>query len=340
MNVIQLNEHLFGNKNAIEQILESVGCANISYNSQRNEIRCSREEGKNPTGVLVDVENLKFKCFSTNEGGTIYNLVMYKMGISFPQALHYVADVLGIDKQQLSRKIELPFGGFYKDLIRSSKEPELNMETYDIEILKQYGSVGNMRFAKDGIDFTTQEKFHLGYDVITDRITVPQWSFSGELVGIMGRSNINDVPDEYRWLPIIPCSRGYTIFGYHQNYSKIQQQQLCIISESEKGVMQMSSMGYNYGLATCTNHISTTQEKYIKALMVDKIVVAYDQGMSEDLIRYEASKLIVDNAIYKNKVGYIYDKDGEILNKNKKDSPTDLGKQCFQELMRNYIKWL
>lgn len=340
MNVLKLNEHISGDKNAVEEILSRLHCDNIRYNPVKNEFRFSRAEGKNPTASRIDVNSLKYQCFSTGNRGSIYNLIMEKRNVNFPESLKWVAKVLKITDSSIDEQIQLPFGGFYKNITKFNEEPENALKIYPADTLDEFGRITNTAFFKDGINFSTQERFNLGYDLETNRITIPQWNVNGELVGIMGRSNDSEIPYEYRWLPIIPCSRSYTLYGYHMNYSGIQAKQLCIITESEKGVMQLSSMGHELGLATCTNTISPMQARFIKALRVDKLVLAYDEGIEEEKLICEAEKLKSNNPIYKNKVGYIFDKQCEILQKESKDSPTDLGKSKFELLANKYVKWI
>ena len=74
--------------------------------------------------------------------------------------------------------------------------------------------------------------------------------------------------------------------------------------------------------------------------MTKKIVLAYDEGLEEDNVRMQAEKLVLNNAVFKNRVGYIYDKNNLILPKGSKASPSDLGKDAFLELMKNHIVWL
>lgn len=340
MNVLKLNEFISGNRDAVETILENLECENIRYSPIHDEYRFSKEYGKNPTASRVKVSNLRFQCFSSGQCGSIYNLVMIRRNCSFPEALRWVADVLEIDQSALNMTIELPFGGFYKSIIKEAKEPELSLPIYPESTLQQFGHVSNVSFLKDGIDIATQENFSLGYDLETDRITIPQWDVNGDLVGVMGRSNDPNIPYEYRWLPIIPCSRSHTLYGYHKNYAGIQNKQICVITESEKGVMQLYSMGFPVGLATCTRTISTTQAKYLKALRVDRLIIAYDEGIPECDLAAEAKKLQMNNPIYSNKVGYIYDANGDILRKGSKDAPTDLGREAFRTLANKYTRWI
>ena len=222
MNAVRLSEYLINNKDGILTILESLDFTDIQYNSSKNEFRFAREEGRNPSSVRLSLDTLLFKSFSTNEKGNIYTLVMIKTGDKyFPNALSYIADLLGLEKDKFNSKIKYPFNAFYKDLIREMQEPEYTMKTYDEAILEPYLHKYNTMFFNDGINYQTQEKFKIGFDLETCRITVPEYTFDGKLLGIMGRSIDSEEPHESRWLPIISCSRSLTLYGYHQNYQEI-----------------------------------------------------------------------------------------------------------------------
>lgn len=214
------------------------------------------------------------------------------------------------------------------------------METYNADILAEYQNKFNLMFLQDGIDFETQRQFEVGYDAETQRITVPEFTLDGRLCGIMGRLNDKHCDHSERWIPILPCSRSLTLYGYHKNYGAIEQKQLVVIGESEKFVMQLHSMGCNIGLALCGCDVSITQAKYIKHLMTNRIVLALDEGLEEDQIRAQAEKLRISNTMFHNRVGYIYDRENTILPKDSKASPSDLGREAFLELMQNYVVWL
>lgn len=341
MNAVRLSEFLINNKDGILTILESLDFTNIQYNSSKNEFRFAREEGRNPSSVRLNLDTLLFKSFSTNEKGNIYTLVMMKKGYTyFPNSLNYVANLLGLEKDKFDSKINYPFGGFYKDLVRESQEPEYTMETYDETILETYLHKYNAMFFNDGINYQTQEKFKVGFDLETCRITIPEYTLDGKLCGVMGRSIWSQEPHESRWIPIIPCSRSLTLYGYHQNYKSIQEKGMVVIGESEKFPQQLDSFDCNIGLATCGNSISPVQEKYIKGLLVPKIILGYDDGLEEEYVREQAKKLKVNTSIYTNSVGYIWDGNNEILLKGNKMSPSDVGKKGFMELVKRKVVWI
>lgn len=341
MDAIRLTEHLIQNYDGVLTILDTLGYTDIQHNHIKNEVRFSREDGRNPSSVKLNLNTLGFICFSTHEKGNLYTLVMKKMGYTyFPDVLNYIADLLRLEKMAFNNKVKLPFGGFYKNLIKEIQEPELCMQTYDKDILEPFLYKYNTMFFNDGIDYQTQEFFNVGFDIETCRITVPEYTLDGKLCGIMGRSIDTKCVKEDRWLPIIPCSRTLTLYGYHQNYQSIQEKGLAVILESEKAPQQLHSFSCNVGLATCGNNISPTQEKYLKSLLVPKLILAYDEGLDEEYIREEAKKLKIDNQIFKNEVGYIFDKDNLYMQKGSKCSPSDLGKTLFGKIIQEKVVWI
>ena len=322
------------------QVLRSLDLHKISVNNVRNEVRFAYSETSNPTSNILNLTTLQYYSFSSNAKGNIYTLVMHYKNLNFPRALEYVANLTGLEKSALNTKVKLPFGGFYKKLLRQQNNPELSIPTYDTSLLQEYSGRYNTQFLKDGISFETQDKFNIGIDFSTMRITIPIWTFEGKLAGILGRAIEPGVAHEERWLPIIPCSRSYTVFGYHQNYQTIQEKSLCIIFESEKAVCQADSFGCNIALATGGCHISSVQARYIKSLMTNKIIVAFDEGLDEaDVIR-QAEKLKSNNPLIQNKVGYVWDSNHTYIPKDSKLNAADMGKEIFTKLIKEKVRWL
>lgn len=316
---------------------------NINFNRTRNEIRFASRYGGNPTSNILKVDSLQYYSFSKVEKGNIYTLVMNHKALNFPQALNYVANVVGLSKEEFNRKITFPFGGFYKHLFKQQQEPELNIPTYPTSILDDYKDKLSLQFFHDGINFQTQEKYQIGVDFSTMRVAIPQWTMNGELCGIMGRSIDKNISHEERWYPIIPCAKSYTLFGYHQNYQKIQEKGLCIVFESEKAVCQLDSFGCYLGVATGGCQISSVQAKYLKALMVPQIIVAYDEGLPEEQIIEQANKLKskhLSELLGKTRVGYVWDENNTYLPAGSKMNAADVGKESFAKLITEKVRWL
>ena len=269
---------------------------------------------------------------------------MQQKNVNFPQALELAAEIIGLEKSSFNLQIKPPFGGFYKKILKQQREPELEITTYPTELLDEYKNKLSLQFFRDGINFETQEKYQIGVDFSTMRVAIPQWTFDGRLCGIMGRSIDKDIPHEERWFPIIPCQKSYTLFGYHQNYSKIQEKGMCIVFESEKAVCQLDSFGCYLGLATGGCRISNTQAKYLKSLMIPRIILAYDEGLSEEQIIEQAEKLKVGHLSSllggTTKIGYVWDDNNTYIPKDSKMNAADMGKDKFTKLIKEKVRWL
>lgn len=336
---MRVNEALAADEDVVREILEELGFTQLTFDACKRTFRFAREEGRNPTSMVLNLDTLSFHCFSTNSKGNLYTLIMQRKDMNFPNALKWAADYVGLDKEEYDIDIQLPFGGFFQGLVKEISEPEFSMKTYNESELDEYKGFYNTMFLKDGISFESQEKFNIGYDTLSNRVTIPIYSLDNKLIGIMGRYN-GKCEKEERWLPIIPCSRSLTVYGFNENYQSIQEKGMTVIFESEKSVMQCHSFGCNIALATSGCHISDTQAKHIKSMFLPKIILAYDEGLSQEDIIAEAEKLKMNNQIYKNQVGYIYDREHKYLPEGSKASPSDLGKEVFAKLVKECVIWL
>lgn len=337
MDVTILQSKLENQPDKIIQILEALGFENIKFNALKNNLRFAREERRNPTSCIVDCSTLRFYVFSTNQKGNIFSLIMDIKRCSFPDALKFAASKAGISQNELEIKTRWPFDGFFLKLIPNYTEELEDLKTYPEETLDPYSGKYNLQFVRDGISLKCQEKYGVGYDMESNRITIPERAMDGSLVGIMGRANY-DCPHDKRWYPLISCPRSKTLFGYTQNYQRIQETGNVVLFESEKAVMQCDSFGSNIALATCGCHVSETQTKYIQKLFPKKIILAYDEGLEEEHLIKECKKLMTNNLILTTKVGYVWP-DG-LIPSDSKMNIADMGKDAYQEGLTKYVKWV
>ncbi|WP_197223390.1 hypothetical protein [Lysinibacillus sphaericus] len=332
MNIHNLKEEIKDNDKLISLILEDVGFTDISdeYN-QGNEFRCAWEEGGNPTSVRVSKSTLSANCFSRGIKGDIITLVQEKLNVSLTKALSRISKVINFEDS--NEEISLPFGGFFNEILSAVDESYGDIQTYDESILNEYLILPSKRFLRDGICCDIQERYRIGYDVSTGRIIVPWRNLSGELVGIMGRLNKEEIEEyENKWMPIIPFPKSKTIFGFSENYNTIQHASFTMIGESEKFPMALSSKGIDLGLGLGGSNLSQFQANNIKSLFPKRILVCMDEGLEEDVSRDIAKQLKIDT-FFENEVGYIYDSENKYLPKGSKMSPSDLPLEEMRKLI-------
>ena len=335
MDVYSLKNYLINNSEKIELILYTVGFSDVSDNFKMgDEYRCAWEEGTNPTSVRVNKLNLAASCFSHNINGDLITLVQAKLKCSFPETLKKIASIIDFTYKE-EQSYVLPFGGFFKKIKKIREQSLTEMHTYDEGILDNYCIMPSRMFIEDGIDFHVQQKYKIGYDVQTDRIIVPWRTLGGEICGIMGRLNKEEIEKyENKWFPVIPFPKGKTLFAFSENYQNIQQHSLLLIGESEKFPMSLESKGVTVGIGLGGSNLTQFQANNIKSLFPKKILVMLDEGLDEEHSRHMAEQLKV-NSFYENQVGYVYDKHNLFLPKDSKLSPSDLPLEDMKRLMKH-----
>lgn len=338
MDVYGLKKYIIESPDYIYDILEQSG---FYYIDERDkEYRCARELGRNPTSVKVNIDTLSATCFSTNLKGDLLTLVQSKLNLSFPKTIKYIAEIVGYKDETPFEKFEPPFGGFYKNIAKLRNDNMSDLETYSDDILNQFQYTPNQLFFDDGILPGVQMKYQIGYDSVSSRITLPWHTFSGEICGVMGRLNRREVnADEAKWFPIIPFPKSKTLYGYVTNYNSIQEKEMIMISESEKGTLQLASKGIDVGVSLGGSFMSEHQSNNIKSLFPKKIIVMLDEGLSEEH-SIEIAKQLKMDSYYKNKVGYVFDRKNQIIPYGSKMAPADLDKTSLKKLLDNCCVWI
>ena len=341
MDVHSIKQHIIDNPHYIENILETAGFHNIR-SINRDEYRCAFDYGTNSTSVKVDKNTLASSDFGRGISGDIITLVEHKTGLGFRGSLQLICKSIGMDMNDMPKRIApvLPFGGFFKNIGVNRDKYDV-LEPIDDSVLDKFALMPSKMFLDDGIPIEQQLEYKIGYDTISGRITIPHWDTLGNLGGIMGRHNKSDIDDEtLKYFPIIPFPKSKVVFSYHQNYTTIHEKGIAIIGESEKSPMKLNAMGIRTGLALGGNTISPTQVRNIQSTSPKLIVLGLDEGLEEELIINEAEKLLMNNPFVNIKVGYIWDKNNEIMKKGSKVAPMDKSKPEFQYLMKNCVKWV
>jgi hypothetical protein len=344
LNALEIKEYLLENQDKLTELLEDIGLANIHYRT-KEELRCSYAEGWNSTGVKIVLnENLSYTDYSNNDNGDIFKLVRNKLDYKedeFYKSFKYICDFL--DVKATVEKIEKPkiFGGLFTQFSKQkTNNLTYNIKTYPMDLLNDYDIMGNVLFQKDGIDLKTQIKYNIGYDWYTHRITIPEFSFEGELVGVTGRYNGQDYDEngEPKYYPIIEFPKSQVLFGYAQNYYDLCNSTVWLV-ESQKSVMRMDSLGKRTFLALGGRTLSPIQVKYIQNLNPKNIIVALDEGIEEEEMIKLCELLKPKTSFFTYKVGYVFDKNNEYLQKGSKDSPADLPLNKLK-LLAKKVKWV
>lgn len=331
----EVKERLLEQPEAIEHILDAFGFSKIKRNNR--EIRCAFEEGMNPTAVVIrlqDNENLFVKDWERNISLDLINYLIKSKNIPFKNVMNAIKQELHLDSiYNYKRKVGL-FGGLYDKISRSNSDIEV--ATYPEEILKQYGNTPCLLWLKDGISLETQRRWGVGYDVVSQRITLPIRTSTSELMGIKGRCNYD--PDEYeaKYLYLTnSCPMSQTLFGYSENYSSLYENDVFVV-ESEKSVLKMSSWNYNNVVALGSNSLSVTQCKLLLSLNPKSVIFMLDKSLSLENTKRNAELLRTFCTMRQIELKYWSWTDNIIL--DEKAAPCDDTRAEFEYILKHEIK--
>lgn len=329
-----LKKHLCDNVKDLEKVLLYFKYKNI--NITHNEVRCAKPDGENETTVRIRLnEYLSSNDFSLAFKGDIFGLIQTHTKLDFSSIFEVIKLIVNKKLTHEEESHDEIFDGFFDDIYVPY---DVDMKPYNSKYLDTYKPIWNTKFLNDNISMRTQLKFNIGYDDETNRITIPWRNEQGELLGIMGRYN-GDEYGKYKYLPILPFPKQYSLYGVYENKEYIKNNR-CYIGESEKFVLQLHSYGYKNAVALGGNAIHSYQIEQLLKLNVQEIVLCYDEGLEKEVIK-NAILTIKESLFMRDdiRIGVIYDKNNEYMCKDSKVSPSDLGKLVWEDIINNCIKF-
>ena len=224
------------------------------------------------------------------------------------------------------------------------------LQEYPKGVLDYFINYYHPSWLKDGISLEAMKKFHIGFLINQNKITIPHFDINGRLIGIRGRSiNPEDIENFGKYRPIQIGDVLYThplqfnLYGIYEHKNGIMRRRTAIIAEAEKSVLL--DEGYYGDFSNCVACCGSTFNKYHISLLTDvlganEIIIALDKEYSD--WRTEKAKKYrqkIENLCvkYKNQANfsYIWDYDNLL---QEKDSPFDRGKDIFEYLYKNRIK--
>lgn len=333
MNVASIKQYIYDN-DLIESILDSIDCHHIK--KRDGYYTCGNYNGDNPNAIVCyENENLSIinytRQMAKNKRATdLFDLVMYNRDCTFPEALKFVCDMFGLDiydepeEQAYSLQLLQLFAAMKE---KDDQEENIPLKPISEKILDYYLPYGNKQFENDNISLSIQSEFEIGYDPQTNYITIPLRDNIGSLVGVKARwlGEVDGIHSRYFFLE--KCAKGKMLYGYWQNRMCIKNNNRLFVCESEKGVLQLASLGVRNAVAIGSKTISHTQVELITRTGCTP-VFAFDKDVQEDEL---AS--IADMFMPNIRIEAIIDRDNLLTDK---ESPSD-NPTKWTQLVQNHI---
>lgn len=333
--LIDIKQMLIENPEHIVELLERFEFCHIHL--KRTEIRFARNEegGQNISIRLEDNPSIYVKDFVTNENGDIIAYIMKSRSVKFIEVLSEIKSILGLGDDWEPPKRDVLFGGFYD---RIGEDRQVEIATYPESIMDQYVDKGNRRWLDDNISLAVQHEFEVRFDPIEDLIVFPWRSpVGGEIIAVKARVNHPVEDGQQKYWYVYKGAVSNSLYGITENYSGLFGNEICVV-ESEKAVQQLATMGYRNAVALGSSNLSEEQARLIMTLSPTSVVFLLDEGLEKEYTMKNVETLRQYCVLRDLPIRWWNWTKSSVVDGSGKNSPTDLGKERFDKVMREELE--
>ena len=262
---------------------------------------CPFHDDTNPS-MSVSREKQIFTCFTCHATGNVFKFLMDYEKMSFPEALKYLGDRVGVETNNIKiKKVSNKDDKYYEMYNFATKY-------YQNNLLSPAGTLARDYLTQRGINKETIKKFDIGlslpnnddltellvkkkydlgdlnkggltnnnYDVYKDRIMFPLFDINGKVVGFSGRIYKDTGENKYLNTKETPIFiKGEQLYNYHIAKDKVRTSKYLIIMEGFMDVIRASTIGLDNVIALMGTALTKEQMKLIKRLS-NNIILCLD----------------------------------------------------------------
>jgi len=273
-------------------------------------------KGKSPFSAektpsfYVSPDRGMYYCFSTSQGGDMFNFIEAMEGVDFKEALKQLAEKAGVELIKEDPKKRTQRDRWYAALDGATAfyQSELDKQPEAYAYLKNRGvtaqtvaawkigyapgpPIGGWREVKDALvakQYTNDELLTVGlikqaeggkepFDVFRDRIMFPMSDSSGKVVAFSGRIlHPNDKAPKYVNSPETPLyKKSDLLYGYDKAKTGIRTLGFSLIVEGQFDVVMAHQAGYHNTVAVSGTALTLHHVQLLQRLS-DKVVLALD----------------------------------------------------------------
>lgn len=321
MNPQDLKEYIVEN-NKLELILQELSCQNIKYHSSGYWTCGNPPPGDNPQAITIYSPYLNVINY-TRELPTpsdIFTLIEYFGQMNFFESIRWCCNLLELDYYKDPQNDLPPSVARTRMLLKmksnDEEEDDTPIRVLDQNILNYYKTpCVNDMFLKDGISYSTQKDFLIGYDDESNRITIPIFDEINSLVSLKGRLFKEELSEnDLKYIYLYKCPRNKILFGLNKTHDYIKEKGKVFVGESEKSVLQLWSYGVKNIVGIGGKKIGKRQVEMLSRLG-SKICFAFDKDVTQKELEEKANMFVDGIPVYA-----IIDVDGVL---EEKESPMD-----------------
>lgn len=235
----------------LSRILKELGVDIGDSRSDNVSLNCPIHNDKHPS-FSINRHDGRWICFSKCGGGSIENLVEAVLGMSPPQAHHWLLSYTDGSTVQLEKLLHPP-----------PQEPEL-IETLDLDNLQK--GVCPDWFAKRGFDASDMDIWSIYYEPRTDAIVIP-----------ISNGFVKRFPPGafIRYYYSKGLNKKQQLFGYYRMIRQTRPIDCMLLTEGSLDTMWVVKAGFD-AAAILGSSISDSQVQRIALLNPKEVVLAFD----------------------------------------------------------------
>ncbi|MBU5438244.1 DNA primase [Tissierella sp. MSJ-40] len=270
---------------------------------------CPFHNEKTPSFTVSETKRL-YHCFGCGEGGDAVTFIMKMENLSFPEAIKFLADKLGIpieenkkinnkyiDEKNKCYKINREAALFFLNNLNNNETALQYLKRRNInkKVIKQFGlgySLNNWDSLYNYLrekGYTQEEIEKTGligkkkgdngyYDKFRNRIMFPIIDTKSRVVGFGGRVLDNSMPKYLNSQDTIVFSKGNQLYGLNL-LNKYSNRKRIVLVEGYMDVISLYNNGINYGVASLGTALTESQVKLIKRYG-ESIYICYDSDLA------------------------------------------------------------
>ncbi|MED4570896.1 DNA primase [Brevibacillus agri] len=274
---------------------------------------CPFHSEKSPS-FNVNAERQFFHCFGCGAGGDVFSFLMKLEQLTFPEALHKLAERAGIEMPKTQQVEESPEKRAKQamqeahQLVSKLYHYVLTETPYGVEAMKYLERRGvsmqtiaefQIGFAPDSWDFVTQflKKREFSQELMVEagllaksdggkvfdrfrgRIMFPIHDTQGNVIGFGGRlldgSKPKSQPKYLNSPESLLFNKSATLFNLHRARPYIRKRKQALLFEGYVDVISAWQAGFPQGIATLGTALTEQQARMIRR-NVDSVVLCYD----------------------------------------------------------------
>ena len=317
-------------------IVDLIGQTEELHRRGRNYFCCCPFHKNDDTPSLCIYPNSnKWYCFGCDSGSSVFDWIMKKQNVQFPEALRIVCDMVGEDVEEY---VESESIAFLKQLSKQKKSKDILVnvrKTLDFadDYLNKYPDELPQEWLNEDMTADALKTYNIRIDPSANRIVYPVFDADGNFIGVKGRTRI----ESYKELGLAKYMNYNKIGtidyfqGWQQALPEIINRKSVIIFEGIKSCIKAYGWGIPNTVAAETSKLSDGQIQLLLKTKIPEIIIGFDSDQKiTDIIKDSKIQLLKRFTNL-----YILDLTKKF---GDKEAPVDRGEELFREVLERKVK--